>query len=103
MKSYGVFHMRVAADHEGRVPRSRSTARKDRAVAISVSVWARSPGLARAEVAPARSFRDPRPGCDLSTARRAPRGQPATADRASRPRGEPTLELGVKGSHHNAP
>ena len=44
-----------------------------------------------------------RPGCDLSTAGRAPRGQPAAVDRAARPRGEPTIELGVRGSHQNAP
>src|SRR5438132_3107500 len=43
---------------------------------------------------PARSFRDLRPGCDLSTAGRAPRGQAAAAGGASRPRGDPTLELG---------
>src|SRR5437660_12237689 len=40
----------------GTRPRSRSAARKDRAVAISMSALARSPGVARAEVAPARSF-----------------------------------------------
>ena len=34
---------------------------------------------------------------------RASRGQPAAADGAARPRGEPTIELGVTGSHQNAP
>src|SRR5207302_7557152 len=55
-RHYCVFHSCVAAGPEGRVARSRSTARKDRAVAISVSALARSPGVARADVAPARSF-----------------------------------------------
>src|SRR5437879_13640372 len=52
---YCVFHSRSGWPR-GTRPRSRSTARKDRAVAISVSALARSPGVARADVAPARSF-----------------------------------------------